>query len=142
MRDAAVPGLPTPHVLVVEAHEDTRNLHAECLQACGFFVTTCWRVEDAIKLAVDADAIVTGLCIDGWMDGFDLIARVRAAEKQTARIPIIVVTAHAQKVDQARAAAAGADMVFAKPCPPETVANAVRQVTHTEASASADEQAS
>jgi len=125
-----IPVRRAARVLVVESHVDTRNLHAEYLQACGFRVETCCHVEDAANLAADADAIVTGLCIDGWMDGFDLIARVRAA-KQTARIPIIVVTAHVHTVDQARAAAFGADMVFAKPCPPDKLAAAVRQATQT-----------
>jgi len=124
----AVPVRRAARVLVVESHVDTRNLHAEYLQACGFLVDTCGHVEDAAKLAVDADAVVTSLCIDGWMDGFDLIARVRA-ENQTARIPIIVVTAHVQEIDHARAV--GADMVFAKPCPPEKLAAAVRQATQT-----------
>lgn len=139
---ADVPVRRPARVLIVEAHEDTRNLHAEYLQAYGFRVATASRVEEAARLAVDADAIVTGLSIDGWMDGFDFISRVRAAEKHTARIPIIVVTAQARKVEEARAIAAGADLVFAKPCPPETLASAVRQVTQTDESSAADEQAS
>jgi DNA-binding response OmpR family regulator len=132
----------TRRVLVVEAHEDTRNLYAEYLHASGFSVATCYRVEDAMNLAVDADAIVTALWIERRMDGFDFIARVRAAGTPAARIPIIVVTSHFQNSDRARAAAAGANIVFAKPCPPEMLVAALRQATQTDASSSSDEQAS
>lgn len=121
-------------MLVVEAHEDTRNLHVEYLQACGFTVTAVWRVDDAIKLAAAADAIVTGLCIERWMDGVELIARVRASE---IRVPIFVVTAHGQDDIRARATAAGADVVFTKPCSPDILAGAVWQAMQTDAASAA-----
>ena len=78
-----------------------------------FIVTASSRADEATELAADADAIVTGLCIERWIDGLAFIARVRAAEKQ---VPIIVVTAHAQAAIRQQAIAAGADIFFTKPC--------------------------
>jgi len=129
-------------VLVVEAHEDTRNLHVEHLQACGFTVTASWRLDDGIRLAAAADAIVTGLCIERLFDGFEFIAAVRAAEKQPGHTPIIVVTAHAQAAIRQQATAAGADIFFTKPCSPDVLAAAVSQATQQDASSSGDQRAS
>ena len=65
-------------VLLVEDHLDTRQMYAEFL-AIEFDVMTAADGEDALRSmrAHPPDVIVTDLSLPG-MDGFELIARVRA----------------------------------------------------------------
>jgi len=49
------------------------------------------------------------------MDGYEVVARIRAAEKEGEHIPVIAMTAHAMGSDRAKCLAAGMDDYIAKP---------------------------
>lgn len=60
------------------------------------------------------DLMLLDIMMPGELDGYE-VARALKGDPQTARIPIIVMTAKAQKQDRLDAFAAGADDYIAKP---------------------------
>jgi two-component system, cell cycle response regulator DivK len=114
--------------LVVDRDADTRTMYAEYLRLGA------WQVEEAADgrealakaLAARPDIVITETRLPG-MSGYDLCQLLRH-DVSTGSIPIIVVTADAFAGDLARARAAGADAVLAKPCLPETLAAEVQRL--------------
>jgi two-component system, OmpR family, phosphate regulon response regulator PhoB len=116
-----------PLLLVVEDHEDTRVLYAECLSKAGFRVQVATNGNEAlvVALAEPPDAIVLDLAmprLDGWET-----ARLLRAYGRTRTIPIVACTARTDSYDVARAKDAGCDRVVFKPCSPEELEKVVRQ---------------
>ena len=93
-------------VLLVESHEDTRDMYAECLRDYGFTVTTADSTDDGLRRASNADVIVTEIRVHGSFDGLGLVGRLRHAD-ETKQTPIVVLTACAFESDRQRAQAAG-----------------------------------
>jgi CheY-like chemotaxis protein len=117
-------------VLLVESHEDSRDMYADYLLACGFRVQTADTTDDALRRASDADVIVTEIRVRGSFDGVELIGRLRDAD-ETKETPIIVLTACAFATDQQRALAAGCDVFLPKPCLPGRLVTEIRGVGAT-----------
>jgi len=114
-------------VLLVQPHDDTRQMYTEFLLHHGFSVFERTSADDALKLASLADVIVTGILLDGGVDGVELVTRVRDDDR-TKRTPIIVLTACVTPVDRSRAEQAGCDVFLAKPCLPEELLREVRRM--------------
>ncbi|MFL6279232.1 MAG: response regulator [Vicinamibacterales bacterium] len=116
-----------PRVLLVEDHSDTRQMYAEFL-GTQFEVTTAVDGEDALqRLAIHVpDVIVTDLSLPG-VDGFELIARVRADAKFQS-VPIICLSGYGGYEHEDRARAAGCDRLLQKPCMPDELAAIVSEV--------------
>ena len=68
------------------------------------------------------DVSIPGL--DGWA-----VTRALKSDPNTARLPVIVITAHAFPEDRAMAKAVGCDGFLTKPCEPKTVLAEVRRVS-------------
>jgi CheY-like chemotaxis protein len=66
-----------------------------------------------VAVAEAPDLILMDLSLPG-MDGFEATRRLKA-DPATARIPILVLSAHAMKADEERARAAGCDDFLTKP---------------------------
>lgn len=117
-------GHGTRRVLLVEDHLDTRQMYAEFL-GLDFDVMTAGDGEDALSLIrlQPPDVIVTDLSLPG-IDGFELIARVRA-DRTLRTIPIICLSGYGGHEHEARALAAGGDRILQKPCMPDTLAEVV-----------------
>ena len=79
-------------VLVVDDHEETRELVRRSLTAAGMEVQVAAGGREALKLAFgqEHDLLVTDLLMPD-MSGFELIFRLRADER-TRRLPIVVFT--------------------------------------------------
>ena len=106
-----------PRVLLVEDHLDTRQMYAEFL-GIEFEVVTAADGEQALDLmrTHPPDVIVTDLSLPG-IDGFELIARVRADPSFPA-IPIICLSGYGGHAHEQRARAAGCDRISRSPaCP-------------------------
>jgi CheY-like chemotaxis protein len=117
-------------VLLVESHDDSRDMYAQYLRACGFTVRTAGSTDEGLMLAGDADVIVTEIRVQGSFDGIEFVGRLRD-DDGTKQTPIIVLTACAFEPDQRRARAAGCTVFLPKPCLPEQLAREIRDVGAT-----------
>jgi two-component system cell cycle response regulator DivK len=114
-------------VLLVEPHDDTREMYGEFLRFHGFDVRPCDNTDTAWEIATTADVVVTGVHVEGAVDGRGFVRRLRD-DPQTGGLPIIVLSASAFETDAERAAAAGCDLFLAKPCLPQDLVAAIRRV--------------
>ena len=120
---------PPPVVLLVDAHEDCRVMYRHWLQdCCGFLVHEADSVAEALRLAarVFPDVIATELTLPGT-DGYELCRHVRRSAP-TSGVRLIAVTASAMRDQIERASQAGCERVLAKPCSPQTLSGAIREV--------------
>jgi CheY-like chemotaxis protein len=114
-------------VLLVQPHDDTREMYAEFLRHHRFTPIAVADGAAALKEAGRADVIVTGILLPGTMDGVELIARLRRAEG-TKHTPVVVLTACTLRSDRERAEQAGCDAFLVKPCLPDDLLAEVRRV--------------
>lgn len=85
-----------PWVLLVDDHEDGRELLGEFLSFSGYAVEACASGEEALERVASRgapSAVVTDLSL-GAMSGADLARKLRA-EPSTSSVPILAVTGHA-----------------------------------------------
>jgi signal transduction histidine kinase/CheY-like chemotaxis protein len=103
-------------VLVVEDHDDSRELAVHVLESAGARVLSAATAEEALDRAsrLRPDAVVADLGLPGH-DGYALLARLRTLYKN---IPAIAVTGYAQANDRDRAFAAGFQEYLVKPIDP------------------------
>ena len=119
---------PSPVVLVVDDHEDTRQMSLLVLKSQGF---TAVAADGGDVGFVDAcerrpDVIVTDLAMpDG--DGWELMQRL-SADPRTKDIPVVMLTACATETVRQRARAEGVAAFFFKPCAPDVLADELRRL--------------
>ena len=122
-----------PGVLLVEDDRDGRRLYAEWLTHAGFKVEQAHNGLQALERAFEAipDVVVTDLNIPG-IDGYELTKRLKQ-DPRTRTVPVLAVTGYAAfAADPGRAQRAGCDAVLEKPCSPEDLETAVRNlITNT-----------
>jgi PAS domain S-box-containing protein len=126
---------PRLRVLVAEDNEFNADLIQQLLQRRGHEVRIAANGTDAMALASAAafDLLLLDLHMPG-MDGFAVIARLRAEERDTGRhLPVIALTARARSEDRARCLAAGMDEFLAKPVRPQALWSAIARVTRVPA---------
>lgn len=118
-----------PIVLIVEDDQDGRRMYADWLTSAGFRVDQAHNGLQALERAFDTcpHVVVTDLNIPG-IDGFELTRRLRQ-DSRTRDVPVIAVTGYAAFAsDPARARRAGCDAVLPKPCSPEDLEAAIRDL--------------
>jgi CheY-like chemotaxis protein len=115
-------------VLVVEDHDDTRDLYLTALAAAGFDVRDATSAEDALERLVDSipDVLVTDVSLPG-MSGTALGRHVRRLHDGQA-VTLIAVTGRSTSEEIAETTAAGFDAVLVKPCLPEELAGTIRRL--------------
>jgi two-component system cell cycle response regulator DivK len=106
-------------VLIVDDHEDTREMYAWCMRASGWQVVSVENGVEAIATAVtfEPDAIVMDLCLP-VLGGLEAIRRLKGDER-TMHIPVVACTAVERTNAEAAALEAGCDQFVPKPCPPD-----------------------
>ena len=109
-------------VLLVQPHDDGREMYAEFFRHHELTVVCPDDVAEALTLAPTADVIVTELRLPGALDGYEFIQRLRA-DQQTRHKPVIVVTSWAWQTERLRAEEAGCDLFLTKPCLPQVLLN-------------------
>ena len=122
-------GESAPIVLIVEDDQDGRRMYADWLTNAGFRVDQAHNGLQALERALDSrpHVVVTDLNIPG-IDGFELTRRLRQ-DSRTRDVPVIAVTGYAALAsDPARARRAGCDAVLPKPCSPEDLEAAIRDL--------------
>lgn len=114
-------------ILLVEDHEDNRNIYRTILEHYGFEVLLAPDGGEGLRLARERQPslILMDIAIP-VIDGFEA-TRALKADPATAQIPVVALTAHALQEDRERAAAAGCDGYLAKPVEPRRVLEEVRR---------------
>jgi len=113
-------------ILVVEDHEDNRQILRDLLSAAGYEMIEAHDGEQALeKVAVRPDLILMDIQLPG-IDGYEVTRRIKA-DPALAAIPIIAVTSYALTGDDAKARAAGCDDYVAKPFSPRQLLAKIRE---------------
>jgi CheY-like chemotaxis protein len=122
--DVAVPR--PSFVLIVDDSADARALYGEYLEFCGFRVATARDGMEAVFQAQQdvPDIIIMDLSMPR-LDGWEAIRQLKA-HPRTAGIPVIAVSAYANREAVERVREAGAEVCLSKPCLPSQVARAIR----------------
>ena len=115
-----------PLILLIEDHEDNRNIYRTSLEHSGYRVLLASDGREGLRMAREGspDLILMDISIphiDGWE-----VTRILKEEPGTASIPIIALTAHALAEDRARADEVGCDGFLAKPVEPRRVIEVVQ----------------
>jgi two-component system, cell cycle response regulator DivK len=115
-------GLRSRLVLLVESHDDTREMYAESLHFAGFRVATATNGIDGMEKAreLQPDIIATDLGLHGEINGFAMCEHLKSVAL-TNQIPVIAVTGLATPNEIAHARRVGCDAVLVKPCLPDTL---------------------
>jgi len=121
-------GPTRPLVLVVDDHDDTREMYVQSLICFGFEAIEAADCDQAYRRARDfhPDIVVTDLTLDGG-EGWQLIQDLKR-EKRTQDIPVVLLTGHAAPSVRERAEHEGCAGFFLKPCLPDELANELRHV--------------
>src|SRR4051812_40028287 len=115
-------------ILIADDDEDIRDLVAFKLEAAGFDVTIVDNGLSALSAAREEppDQVVLDVMMPG-LSGID-VCRALRAEKSTAHLPIILLTARAQEGDVQVGFGAGADDYVVKPFSPRELVSRVEAV--------------
>ena len=103
-------------VLVVEDHQDTRDLIRRLLESFGASVVNAASAAEALDLLATErpDILLSDIGLPD-VDGYELIRRVRSRSDALARIPAVALTAFARSVDRRMALSAGFHAHISKP---------------------------
>lgn len=114
-------------VLIVDDVEDNREVYSQILEFEGFAVATAASGEECLEKVAHARPalILMDLGLPS-MDGWEVTRRLKA-DPRTRDIPIVVLTAHAERKALSGAVDAGADAVLTKPCLPEVIVEEVKR---------------
>jgi CheY-like chemotaxis protein len=107
-------------VLVVDGHDDARDLIRRVLEDAAADVVTAASVDDALALVRTErpDVLASDIGMPD-ADGFELLRRVRAlGADRGGLVPAIALTAFAQSGDRARTLRAGFEVHVSKPVDP------------------------
>ncbi len=121
-------------VLIVDDYEDARELYAAYLRHVGYDVSTAAEGDAALRCALQetCDVVVLDVSLP-TMDGMTILRLLRASSK-TKDIPVIMLSAAVGENVRVQAREAGATMFLGKPCLPEELETAIRQVLNSQAS--------
>ena len=113
-------------ILVVEDHEDNRQILRDLLGNAGYDLTEAENGEEAIAAVTDRrpDLILMDIQLP-VMDGYETTRRIRA-HPDLKSVPIIAVTSYALAGDENKALAAGCDGYVTKPYSPRDLLAKVR----------------
>ncbi len=115
-------------ILLADDHEDNRLALLTVLEREGYRTLGAANGHQAVQVAREhqPDLILMDLAMP-VMDGRQAMQELRA-NPQTARIPIVVLTAMALSVDRDRLVSEGFDGLLIKPCMPPNLVAEVRRI--------------
>ena len=114
-------------VLVVEDHEDNRQILRDLLGSAGFEIIEAENGEEAVVLAETSrpDVILMDIQLP-VLDGYEATRRIKA-DPNLRSIPVIVVTSYALSGDEEKARLAGCDDYVSKPFSPRDLLAKIRR---------------
>lgn len=92
-----------PWVLLIDDHDDGRELMGEFLEFNGYEVAACGSGEEALRVVEERGApgvVITDLSL-GMMSGTEVAQHLRD-RASTSAVPILAVTGHSSYEDEAR----------------------------------------
>lgn len=119
----------TAIVVLVEDHEETREMYSDSLAFAGFQVHAASDADDGFALAVRLlpRVVVTDFWLRGSVSGAELCNRLKH-DARTMKIPTLLVTASSLRTDAKAALAKGCAIVRLKPYMPDALARDVRSL--------------
>ncbi|HSQ02416.1 MAG TPA: ATP-binding protein [Burkholderiales bacterium] len=128
---ALVPRLDGFCVLVVDDHQDAREMVGTVLEQYGAEVLLAGSAQEALDAFSrnTVDILVSDVGMP-QADGYDLIARLRALERKTGAplVPAVALTAYGSKEDRERALSAGFHIHLVKPIDPVELGATIAEV--------------
>ncbi len=117
-----------PVVLVADDESAVRELVCEVLETAGFQAVPVSDGEEVVARAVAArpDLIVLDVLMPG-IDGYTALMRLQG-ERQTAHIPVVILTGRAEPIYGTLSAGVGAVAHLTKPFSPRHLTDLVRRV--------------
>ncbi len=105
-------------ILVIEDDEDILNLLTFNLESAGYEVTTSTDGYEGLNLlkSREPDLVVLDIMLPG-LDGFEICKELKR-KKETASIPVVMLTARGEEVDRIVGLELGADDYVVKPFSP------------------------
>ena len=121
-------GVRPNSVLIVDDHDDTRQMSLIVLRTQGFHVSVAANGAAAFARACEErpDVIVTDLAMPEG-DGWELVERL-SSDPRTKDIPVVVLTACATESVRQRAERERLAGFFFKPCPADVLAAELRRL--------------
>jgi CheY-like chemotaxis protein len=128
-------------ILVVDDEPDVRNFLATCIEDAGFRVDTAVDGQDALeKVFTDPPDLMTLDMVMPRKSGIKVLRELRA-EERFAKLPVIVITAHANtdlgsddiKMASAFASGLRPRYTLEKPVTPEKLVNAICEILGVDA---------
>ena len=113
-------------ILVIEDYLSTARFLTYTLEQEGFQTSVARNGIEGLRKAQEEkpDLIILDVMLPG-LDGFELCRRLRA-DAETAKLPVLMLSAKAQETDRATGLKMGADMYISKPAAPEKIVAAVK----------------
>ena len=117
----------TKRILVVEDHEDNRQILRVLLGSAGYQMIEAHDGETALTTAASErpDLILMDIQLPG-LDGYEATRRIKA-DPALSGIPIIAVTSYALSGDEEKARAAGCSAYVTKPYSPLELLKRLRE---------------
>src|ERR1700690_3271207 len=115
-------------VLIVDDFEDNRAMYTEFLKFMGYAVVEAANGLEAIQKATSLapDVVVMDLSLP-MLDGWEATRRIKS-DPRTSHIPVVLLPGPPPEAHWQSAREGGCDGFLAKPCLPEALLEAVRQV--------------
>jgi CheY-like chemotaxis protein len=119
--------MSAPRVLVVEDNPVNLELVAALLESEGYGVISAETADVSLRLAAAErpDLIVMDIQLPG-MSGYEATRRLKT-DPVTAGIPVVALTAHAMRGEEARAREAGFDAFLTKPVDTQAFRDTLRR---------------
>ena len=119
-----------PLVLLVDGHDDTRELYAISLKRFGFETSTVDGGADPYQQTwkIHPDVIVMEVSLPEF-EGWNFIRDVKH-DPRTRDIPVVILTSDAWTLARERAQREGCAAFLVKPCLPDQLASKLRDVLH------------
>jgi len=117
-----------PRILIAEDEPDMLRLIATTLRTAGFEILETREGNNAVAEARQKlpDLLVLDLMLPG-MDGLE-VCKTLKSDSQTARIPVVMLTARAEEVDRIVGLELGADDYITKPFSPRELVLRVKNI--------------
>ncbi len=117
------------HILIVDDEADARELLRSAFAQLGARVRVAGSADEAMAAIAEArpHVVVSDIGMPGE-DGYALVQRLRAAERDGQHLPAVALTAYATGDDVKRALAAGYDLHVAKPVDAVTFARTLAEL--------------